>query len=101
MEINSLYNQNLAPMNDAPHLNPEQAAQDRAVITALKAMNKAELFGSDQELTFLLDRDTQRIVVRLVDRKTKEVIRQVPSEYILRAAAALESGKNLKTRMYT
>jgi len=39
---------------------------------------------------FLLDRETQRPVIRLVDRKTKDVIRQIPPEYVLQRAGDLE-----------
>jgi uncharacterized FlaG/YvyC family protein len=68
----------------------DQAAETREIVTALKALNKAELFGEDQELTFLLDRDTQRPVVQLVDRNTREVIRQIPPDYVLQVARDLQ-----------
>jgi uncharacterized FlaG/YvyC family protein len=36
------------------------------------------------ELSVEVDNDTHRIVVKLVDLKTKEIIRQIPAEEILR-----------------
>jgi uncharacterized FlaG/YvyC family protein len=44
------------------------------------------MFGEDSELSFSLDRRSQHAVMRLVNRKTKEVIRQIPAEHVLRMA---------------
>jgi flagellar protein FlaG len=63
----------------------EKAAANRDVVQAVKALNSTEMFG-DNELDFQKDPQTQRMVVRVVDRKTKEVISQVPPEYVLRLA---------------
>jgi len=67
----------------------QQAARNRELIQAIKAINGAELFGSKSELTFALDRLTQRPVIRLIDKETKDVIRQIPPEYVLRMAEDL------------
>jgi flagellar protein FlaG len=67
----------------------EKLPQHRELIQAVKAVNVADLFGQDSELTFVLDRETHRPLVRLVDRNTNEVIRQIPPEYVLRIAAEL------------
>lgn len=68
---------------------PEQQVEKLEVIHAVRAVNEAQLFGEDSELTFILDRETRKPVTRLVDRKTNEVIRQIPSEAILRLAEQL------------
>ncbi|MEN6607595.1 MAG: flagellar protein FlaG, partial [Bryobacteraceae bacterium] len=60
----------------------EIAAENREVIQAVKALSEAELFGQDSDLTYTFDRETQRIVVRVVDRETKDVIRQIPPDYL-------------------
>jgi flagellar protein FlaG len=67
-------------------------AENRELIQAVKAVNQAELFGSGNELSFTMDRDSKRPVIRIVDRTTKEVIRQLPPEYLLRMAQDLSSG---------
>jgi flagellar protein FlaG len=70
--------------------NPQpNLAENRELIQAVKAVNQAELFGSGSELTFAMDRDSRRPIIRIVDRATKEVIRQVPAEYVLRMAEDL------------
>jgi len=73
----------------APTIPAEQAAQNREVIQAVKAINNAEMFGQDRELTFQRDAVTNRMVVRVVDRKTKEVLSQLPPEYVLRLSENL------------
>jgi uncharacterized FlaG/YvyC family protein len=66
----------------------EQQAQNRELIQAVHAINAAELFGEDSELTFALDRKTGRGVIRLVRRKTREWIREISSEDVLNLANA-------------
>src|SRR5262249_24513398 len=60
---------------------PEIVAQNRELIQAVKSVNAAEHFGLDNELTFVLDRHTQRPVIRVVNSKTKEFIHKIPPEY--------------------
>lgn len=89
----------VAPLNTAPQaagpapvsLSAEQQAQNRQLIQAVQAVNVAELFGQDSELAFAFDRRTQRALVRLVNRKTREVIREVPGDELLRLAETAET----------
>ena len=67
----------------------ESPANRKEIIQAVKAVNEAELFGQNNELTFAMDRGTRRSVVRIVDRKTSEVVRQIPPESVLRLAEDL------------
>ncbi len=90
MEIAPLERPGLA-MSPAPPVDGETVAKNRELIQAVKAVNAAEMFGSDSELTFLVDRQTQRFVIRLVDRETKDLIRQIPPEYVLRMAEQAET----------
>jgi len=69
---------------------PRPPTQDqRALIQAVRAVNGAELFGQNNELTFIMDRATRKAVVRIVDKQTHEVVDQIPSEYVLRMAEEL------------
>jgi flagellar protein FlaG len=61
----------------------------RGLIEAVAEVNKSGLLGQDKELTFQMDRDTGRTVIRLVNRQTREVVQQIPPEYILNVAKAL------------
>jgi flagellar protein FlaG len=62
----------------------------RATAQAVAEVNAAQVFGQNNELTFAVDRATKRTVIRLVDKNTGDVVRQVPSETILHLAAALK-----------
>lgn len=68
--------------NDA---TPDASAQ-RQLIQAVKAVNGAELFGQDSELTFVFDRQTHRALVRVIDKRTREVVMQIPPERVIRMA---------------
>jgi len=83
--------QNYAAPNSVEAPSPQLRAKDRELIQAVKALNRSEMFGGDSELTFILDRETRRPVVRIVDRETREVIRQIPPEYALRLADDLKA----------
>lgn len=56
---------------------------------AVKAVNGAKLFGQDTELSFLMDRESKRFVVRLVEKDSRKIIRQIPAEQVLRWADGL------------
>ncbi len=70
----------------------EKAAQQPDVVQAVKAVNEAGLFGQQYELNFDRDPTSGRTLLRLVDRKTREVVRQIPPDYVLRLAR--EAGRN-------
>ena len=65
---------------------PSLLADQRALMQAVKAMNATGMFGENHELSFILDRATHQGIVRVVDRDTREVVRQIPAEYVLRLA---------------
>jgi flagellar protein FlaG len=79
--------QQLAPVDPR---SPEIRAEKREVVKAVGKLNETSHFGERNELTFLLDRQTGRPVVRVIDKKTREVIQQFPPEYVLRLADELE-----------
>jgi uncharacterized FlaG/YvyC family protein len=68
----------------------EEAAQRRQLVQAAKSVNESGVLGQNQ-LVFLLDRQTHRAVIRLVDRTTHQVVSQIPPEYVLRLAQDLGS----------
>jgi len=87
MEVNKVNGTPAPPINSVAetklHIAPE-------LTQAVKAVNGAKLFGQDAELSFLMDRESKRFVVRLVDKKTRKVIRQIPAETVLRQAECLQ-----------
>jgi flagellar protein FlaG len=71
-----------------------EAAQRRQLLQAAKSVNNSGVLGQN-ELVFLLDRQTHRAVIRVVDRTTQQVISQIPPEYVLRLAQDLGSSANI------
>lgn len=65
-------------------LTPRERAEQSRLIQAVKTVNQSGVFGSSDELTFSSDAETGRPVIRLINKETKEVIRQIPAEYLLR-----------------
>jgi uncharacterized FlaG/YvyC family protein len=74
----------------APTVTVDKTAEKREVVQAVKAVNGAEMFGADNELRFQKDPETNRLVVVVINKKTREVLSQVPDEYILRLAEDLK-----------
>jgi len=91
MEVTAIDRTDPALAVTAVNVPPDAASQNRQVVQAVKALNAAEMFGQDNELEFQLDSATKRLVVRIVNRSTREVVSQVPPEYLLRMAEDLKS----------
>jgi flagellar protein FlaG len=81
-----------APATAAP-LPVDHAAGNREVVQAVKALNETEMFGQDNQLRFQKDPRTGRIVVKVVNNKTNEVVSQIPAEYLLSLAQDLKQTK--------
>lgn len=64
---------------------------------AVKQLNNA-MKTMSQGLEFSVDRDVHKIVVKVVDQQTKEVLRQMPSEEALEIAKALDRVQGLLIR---
>jgi uncharacterized FlaG/YvyC family protein len=88
----------ISPIDPAKALNPQvqqpaqpqQMAERQQLIQAVKEVNKSEMLGQENELTFMFDRNTRKAVVRVVNKKTNEVVLQIPPEYVLRIAEELK-----------
>jgi len=64
------------------------------VNNALQKINDAVQLVS-QKLEFSIDKDTDVLVVKVIDKETREVIRQMPSEELLNVAKALDTLQGL------
>lgn len=61
---------------------------------AIKNINKA-LESQSQGLEFSIDDDSKRTIVKVIDQRTKEIIRQIPGEEVLQIAKALDQLQGL------
>jgi uncharacterized FlaG/YvyC family protein len=76
-----------------PSVPPEEAAQRQKLVQAAKSVNRSGVLGQDQ-IVFSVDRATHRLVIRLEDRDTHEVLLQLPPDYVLRLAQTLGTGSS-------
>jgi flagellar protein FlaG len=90
MDVNALSRITQALPTSATPVPADSAAQNRQVVQAVKALNKSEMFGSDNGLEFEKDPESKRWVVKVVNRTTGDVVSQIPPEYVLRLADTLK-----------
>ena len=86
---------------DATPVDPTSTVQQPAPVPtmaqltqAVKEINKA-MESMSQGLEFSVDSDSHRTIVKVVDQKTQEVIRQIPSKETLEIAKALDHWNGL------
>jgi len=77
---------------DLERVRQEQVGREQLRAAREEANRRFAETGS--ELTFEFDDATGRVVATLVDKTTREVIRQVPSEEMLAIARALAQGRS-------
>ena len=87
MEINSLYGVSQTTPIDPASRSRENADVQQAVVAAVRALNRSELLGSDRQLQFTRDSQTQKMVIQIVDSQSGDVLDQIPPEQVLRIMA--------------
>ena len=56
---------------------------------AVQAVNNSDLLGPENELTFVVDKAAHMVVIRLVNKDTREMIEQIPAQDVVRIAEEL------------
>jgi flagellar protein FlaG len=80
---------------EAPQSPLRVQQPDRNTVEAAARSVREFVQPINSNLEFSVNDDTGQLVVRIIDRSTKEVIRQMPSEEMLALAKALDSIKGL------
>jgi uncharacterized FlaG/YvyC family protein len=89
LNISPIHNHISAPTESAPlSLNVAQ----RALVEAVKAINPTDLFGEGHAFNFVMDQKSKTMLVRVVDKKTGQILDQIPAEYMLRLADENKGG---------
>jgi uncharacterized FlaG/YvyC family protein len=73
-----------SPNNNSPTASAR--AQTHALVSAVRVINQAGAVGPDREVTYSTDSATKALVISVVDKQSKQVIVQWPSEYALQMA---------------
>ncbi|WP_291990921.1 flagellar protein FlaG [Candidatus Accumulibacter sp. ACC007] len=74
---------------------PVQAPPDSEKLESAIQSVREFVKPTNSNLEFSVDGDTGQLVVKIIDRSTKEVIRQMPSEEMMAIAKTLDSIKGL------
>ena len=82
-------------------LSPTQVAERAQYAAAARTINDSNIFGVDNELTFAIDRSTQHMVFKVVDRSTHDVVMQLPPESVVQLAASLQSAAKPSADAYS
>jgi len=76
---------------------PKPVPSEEQVAQALKSINTV-LQVRSPDLEFSVDSQSERTIIKVVDKKTQEVIRQMPSQEALDIAEALDKLQSLLIR---
>ena len=84
-----------APVETANAIQQPPPVQNlEQVAHAIEEINKT-MQAMSQDLEFSVDHDTNQTIVKVIDQKTKEVIRQMPTQEALEIAKALDKVQGL------
>ncbi len=85
------------PNDLAPTPETQKSAREIQEEDIKKAVDDVQKFVStkNQDILFSIDEDLGKTIVKVVDRGTKELIRQFPSEEMLQIAKALDKIEGL------
>jgi flagellar protein FlaG len=75
------------PADSKPQLTPESGMKEAK---RLSEELQRRVGGPDSQLQFTVDESTGESVIKVMDKATKEVIRQIPSKEMLEIAQALD-----------
>ena len=64
----------------------DQRASAQSLLQAVRSVNAAQFFGPQNEVTFIKDRASNEIVTRVINRDSREVVLQIPTQQVLRLA---------------
>jgi flagellar protein FlaG len=90
----------LAPeVDDATRQSEATASKlDRRTVEEATAKVQKAVAAMNSSLQFQVDKETDKLVIKVVDTTTKEVIKQIPPQEILEIAKALDKLQGLLVR---
>ncbi len=90
---NKLDRTNIQDSNESSNIREKQRKKDihsPEVIEKIVEDLKKKLSMLNTQLQIKIDKDTDMIVIKVIDKETKKVIRQIPPEYVLKIAKYLD-----------
>lgn len=89
----------LAFAGTSPATQQSDPAENLSVRSAVNAISRSGIIAAGRQLSFLVDPATKRLVVRVIDTETREVVSQIPTDRVLQIAETL-SGTNRGDQIY-
>jgi uncharacterized FlaG/YvyC family protein len=83
MDIKSLSNSGQVYPPAVDTQKPTWRVENQDLIRSVNSINPTELFGEGTEMTFDMDPQSKRVVVKILNRQTQEVVAQLPAQYVL------------------
>ncbi len=74
------------PQNNVAPASATARAQTHALVSAVNTINQAGAGGPVREVTYSTDSAAKALIISVVDKQSKQVILQWPSEYALQLA---------------
>jgi uncharacterized FlaG/YvyC family protein len=74
------------PESQTSLATPQVRARTQALVSAVQVLNQSGIAGIGREVTYSTDSTTKQLVVKVVDKESKEVVAQWPSDYALQMA---------------
>ena len=78
------------PESQTAVTTPQVRARTLAVVSAVQVLNQSGIAGINREVTYSTDSTTKQLVIQVVDKDSKEVLVQWPSDYALQMARDYE-----------
>jgi len=84
----------VAALSEKPELSIDLAAMQKRLEQAIENLNE-QLQSSQTNLGFSIDTETDIVVVKVTNKETGELVRQIPAEAVVRLAGKMEDLKGL------
>ena len=84
----------VAAICEKPRLSIDLAAMQKRLDQAIEHLNE-QLQNSQTNLGFSIDSETDIVVVKVTNKETGELVRQIPAEAVVRLAGKMEDLKGL------
>lgn len=70
------------------NLGYQPTIQEQSIIDDIEKANQ-KILGPQKEFEFAIHKQTKQIMVKVIDKNTKEIIREIPPEKVLDAVAQM------------
>lgn len=70
------------------NLGYKPTIQEKLIMESIETANQ-KILGPEKEFEFAIHKQTKQIMVKVIDKSTKEIIREIPPEKVLDAVAQM------------